>query len=383
MKRIILYSLLVAAILFSCAPVKESVIDLAKAVGENETPLLSSLASEIRYIPLETQQESVLDRPTHIYVYNSEIFIECHMMKFFRVFDTNGNYLRTVDRHGNGPEEYRTFFDSTFEMEGDGVISVLERHMIRRYDTQGNFIGTIDLDQNALRYYRNLEYLGNGMYKLDATVNDSVSVVLFDSNGKEIDSKLVGISFTQKYESISLSVPPVVSFSNDNFLVQNVGMDTIYRYDRNLNRSFAYQIDCGKYDYLYKTNDMFNMIQFAIGCLIDSQNYLIMGVTLPKNEFAHLRNDNAESFRLIYEKSTGKTYFPKVGPQYKVAGFKNDLDNGPAFSPKYLVGNKMYSFIDAIDFIESAEFSGSEQMKEVASKLTEDSNPVLVEVTLK
>jgi hypothetical protein len=43
----------------------------------------------------------------------------------------------------------------------------------------------------------------------------------------------------------------------------------------------------------------------------------------------------------------------------------------------------MYQLIEAIDFIEMAEKSTSARMKEVASQLTEDSNPVVVEVTLK
>ncbi len=44
---------------------------------------------------------------------------------------------------------------------------------------------------------------------------------------------------------------------------------------------------------------------------------------------------------------------------------------------------KMYRLVDAVDFIEFAQMVNSTRMKEVASKLTDDSNPVLVVVTLK
>jgi len=53
------------------------------------------------------------------------------------------------------------------------------------------------------------------------------------------------------------------------------------------------------------------------------------------------------------------------------------------FYPIYIKDGKMYQMLDAIDFIEYAEVSNSAKMKEVAATLTEESNPVLVVVTLK
>ena len=64
-------------------------------------------------------------------------------------------------------------------------------------------------------------------------------------------------------------------------------------------------------------------------------------------------------------------------------GMKNDIDNGAPFLPRSIVGNKMYQIIDAITFMDLASKCNSLKMKEVATKLTEESNPVLVEVTLK
>ena len=53
------------------------------------------------------------------------------------------------------------------------------------------------------------------------------------------------------------------------------------------------------------------------------------------------------------------------------------------FYPTYIKDGKMYQMLDAIDFIEFAEISSSAKMKEVSASLTEESNPVLVIVTLK
>ena len=62
---------------------------------------------------------------------------------------------------------------------------------------------------------------------------------------------------------------------------------------------------------------------------------------------------------------------------------KNDLDNGAPFLPSSIVDNKMYQIVDAITFMELAEKSNSQKMKEVAASLTEESNPVIIEVQLK
>ena len=57
--------------------------------------------------------------------------------------------------------------------------------------------------------------------------------------------------------------------------------------------------------------------------------------------------------------------------------------SGMSFLPKAAKGNAMYQLVDAYRFIESAERSTSDKMKEVAATLTEDSTPILVKAILK
>ena len=66
-----------------------------------------------------------------------------------------------------------------------------------------------------------------------------------------------------------------------------------------------------------------------------------------------------------------------------MAGFINDIDGGMPFWPQRIRENKMYSFVDAGKFIDMSKRCNSAKMKEVASILTYESNPVLIEVTLK
>ena len=73
----------------------------------------------------------------------------------------------------------------------------------------------------------------------------------------------------------------------------------------------------------------------------------------------------------------------KFNSEDSAAVFTNDIDGGMNFYPQYIKDGKMYQLVNAIDFIEMAEKSTSARMKEIAAQLTEESNPVVVEVTLK
>ena len=376
--------LFLALFLFSCKPTDSNVINFVDALEANETPLLSSIASEIKYIPLESNSESPIDIVTNLHINDSLIVIECHRMKFFRVFDKDGNYLRTIDRKGNGPEEYSTFFGSAFEDDG-GIVSVLQRNMIKRYNSLGEYVGSIQLDQSQTRYFRELNYIGDNLYKLNSSCGDSTYIEIFDIEGKRANSTFAAKSYTQRIGEISLTLPPTITYTNDLFYVIGVGNDSIYRYDKELNSSLAYMIDFGKYDYLNQSNDINDLIQFGQSFFIELDNCLIMSLALPHKEFSHIKGDNLlkGGHMLVYDKLSGETLIPQPDPVYNISGFRNDIDKGPSFSPSYMYGNKMYMFIDAINFLEYAEKCKSEEMKKVAAKITEESNPVLVEVTLK
>ncbi|MBR4882871.1 MAG: hypothetical protein IKU18_03220, partial [Bacteroidales bacterium] len=86
---------------------------------------------------------------------------------------------------------------------------------------------------------------------------------------------------------------------------------------------------------------------------------------------------------IYYDKCTSESF---VLPFYeKLCGyaFKNDVDGGLPFAIHMMIGNKLYQLVDAERFIELAQDCKSEKVKEIASQLTYDSNPVVIIATLK
>ena len=88
--------------------------------------------------------------------------------------------------------------------------------------------------------------------------------------------------------------------------------------------------------------------------------------------------------RMKFNPSGKNSYIlPCVADFNFTSAFENDLDNGAPFRVMAVNGNKMYQFISALDFITLADKYNSPKMKQLAATLNEESNPVLVTVTLK
>lgn len=86
---------------------------------------------------------------------------------------------------------------------------------------------------------------------------------------------------------------------------------------------------------------------------------------------------------ILYNKITGETLSPSAGNPVWMGGMTNDLDGGFPFWPEIVADGKMFQVVKAVDFIKLSKIYNSEKIKAIASKLTEDSNPVVVVATLK
>ena len=116
----------------------------------------------------------------------------------------------------------------------------------------------------------------------------------------------------------------------------------------------------------------------------DDSSYLIP-FTANASDFPegmpYFNNKNEGS--ILFDHETGKTRVFSYNPTVGMAGFVNDLDNGLPFYPALIQNGKMYQCIDAIQLLEKAQYVDSKALKEIAATLGEESNPVIVEVTLK
>ena len=100
--------------------------------------------SEIRYVPLETNDESLIAEIEKVYLYKELIIIFDQRANRILLFDMDGKYIRKIGRKGGGPNEYFSLNDIFFE-ESSGLIYAHERskNVIFVYDLEGQIIETI------------------------------------------------------------------------------------------------------------------------------------------------------------------------------------------------------------------------------------------------
>ena len=88
----------------------------------------------------------------------------------------------------------------------------------------------------------------------------------------------------------------------------------------------------------------------------------------------------------IFDKNTGKLILLNQPVKHKYLGFRNDLDGGPCFWPKYISAeDEMVTWWTADEFLDIyGQLSNpSAELKSIAEKLNSDDNPVLMVVKLK
>ena len=124
-----------------------------------------------------------------------------------------------------------------------------------------------------------------------------------------------------------------------------------------------------------------NLITSSNDIFLETDYFIIGTIFLPKDYV--IENDLRPQSHFIYDKLTRTTKLLKYPEDDYFAGFTNDIDGGMPFWPTKHIGNKLYQFVDAGTFIEMSEKYNSPRMKEIAATLTENSNPVMIEATLK
>lgn len=389
-----LLALAVCTTLLGCNPKQENagqlpVIDVAGAYDNITEVNLSEYASSIEYIPLQTTNESMIpgniigmklaptDKGVVIFTSNSS------NTPFH--FSNTGKFISKIGTAGRAEKEFGSVFNA---FPHNNFIDIADYQKIITYNLKdGSFVKSTPVNLGHSLSYRYPDGIYTYLETNFQTKQDNIFVI--DSTGKEIASKLLGQYEPNKPTAKSLeNTPPegsgMFSFAtirNNTPLLcagQNSPVifinekDTVYTVDKTAAISPKYLINYGE----FRPGFYLNSIFFETDKFITSRALF--------NAKLYLVEDKYRFLYFVYDKQSGQTRGLEVDPATKSAGFTNDLDKGGiTFYPITLKDSKMYQLVDAIKFMDYAEQSSSRKMKEVAAQLDEESNPVMVVVTLK
>jgi hypothetical protein len=373
-----------SSIVFAQVP---EIINIESGMNNPGNLVLSDIAYEIKYIPLETDEYNLIGNVNKIKFNDDYIFVQDGNPPSLHVFDHNGKYIRKIGKHGRGPNEFSYLNDFTFSNIKPRVWLLTSiPYKIIEYNLNGSFVKQIEYSMSD--NYNRIEFLFNNKYLIMRTNsfgNTPFTFSIFSEDGKHLKNAILPEQFEYS-GSVSSSKNNFWFnvFNNNCYVMDNVLNDTLYRISSSLEFLPKYIFDSGKYrqtlDFrqnfteYYKRKDL---------------NYIIHNTFFETSKvliYCYLFKMNS---RLnYYDKTLKKSY------TFKNKGIPNDLDGGFDFIPEFQINDLIIGYISVLelkDYVASDIFKNStpkypekkKELERLAKSLDENDNPVLMLVKLK
>ncbi len=395
------------------------IIDMEEIVNQPITELnLSMVADSLEYIPLETLSESLIDRTGHVVLTEEFIFLQTlhNILKFSR----DGKYLSKIGSQGRGPGEYVTMRNISIDIDKERLLifpNIASELLIYTFDNK--YFGKIPLFDSYLDLALTVYYAGNDHFIASGVglwpgefSEEMFLIALLDSTGKiieKVDSPLMQSSDYINNNNIFYPGTGAPSYYDTVALSIGWGCDTIYavsqygidpRYILNFGRYDApFEI---KYGYSYDQDERRRIMENRYGYLwlsgtpIETRNYLFLQFSF--NDYLYLAAYNKFTGQsLVFrEKGTVRSGLVGYSSRHNIEsfGFKNDLDGGLYFYPRWtnLNSNVWITSYNAFELMSSLEvirerdpenLQKHKRLVDLIGKLDENDNPVLVVAHLK
>jgi hypothetical protein len=365
-----------STILYGCATDTRNdvyFIDVRKAVKSQEQIfLLSELATQIEYIPLETHQNVLLQEIQEITLLDDFIFIRDSQSVY--QFNIQGKFIRQLGAVGNGPGEYTGAIRFALdEVNNEVLIHCLNLRILKVYDlASGDFL-----------YDRQMPFLAMGLSILPGG-NPVIFTGDFNQRGALFNLNEVYMLNREKQ-----LIDSIANASRVNFNTHIMGSARVFSDSKHVYYQYNFR------DTLYKIDQDFNRATFAVYRLGNSKDKDNLDI-LPTNEIQHpdflwvsrvlacknkifltanlglLLGNYTRDHRIIYNTTSGTLS--------RVASLNNDLDNGLPFWPDWVKDNILITIYNPSEILEFyTHGDGKKQQKpEVLYNLDENSNPVVV-----
>ena len=241
-----LFSFLCLCCVLSVSAQKPVVINLAKAISESPKEImLNELASDIRYVPLETTDDCLMNNEFYIMQYTGEDIITSGIFHF----DKNGKFLNKIGSKGQGPEEYLQGLFAFGDWKNK-LLYVQNWTTLTCYGFDGTFVRSVPTPQlnmgAAGLFDENHILYSNDIYYADKA--NPIQLYMVDSqNGKTVSKWRGHLEENKKYGMILTSRDFMYNY--DNSLFYKTALDNeIFKILSNKKRQLEYKFDCSGKD---------------------------------------------------------------------------------------------------------------------------------------
>ena len=241
-----LFSFLCLCCVLSVSAQKPVVINLTKAISESPKEImLNELASDIRYVPLETTDDCLMNNEFYIMQYTGEDIITSGIFHF----DKNGKFLNKIGSKGQGPEEYLQGLFAFGDWKNK-LLYVQNWTTLTCYGFDGTFVRSVPTPQlnmgAAGLFDENHILYSNDIYYADKA--NPIQLYMVDSqNGKTVSKWRGHLEENKKYGMILTSRDFMYNYDNSLFYkpaLENV----IFKILSPKKRQLVYKFDCSGKD---------------------------------------------------------------------------------------------------------------------------------------
>jgi hypothetical protein len=344
-------------------------IDLEKNITNIKSIPLSTLGSNLKYVPLETDTACLVQSITNAFLTDSFIFISDYnrLLKF----DINGKYLKKIGSKGRGPGEYPSLGNFIID-KNNREIYVLSSRIILVYDFDGNFVKDFKIEFPCRQFIlnENDELIFHPFNMPTPTTDKVYSWYIMDKMGT-IHTKIVN-TLKRVNKAVIIPVSPLYMYNGTPHFME-FGVDTLYNYDNHKKIPYAiFQPGNLKFPPDPTMSEVPGINgKIWVNEIRETKSML----------FVNLWWDLSDSIsNCVFDKSSSSFSLLKDN------GFTNDIDGGLTFWPKKIISdNLMLDYVDAYDLIKYSKNKRqndnneeTSQLNEVVKQLNETSNPVLI-----
>ncbi len=357
--------------------------------AEQSSLKISEIADEITYVPLAS--DSILANIMNVTFCNDEYFVKDNKSKFLR-FDKSGNLLNQIGRRGKGPGEYR--YASNFVIHpktGNIYISGGNPEQLMVFSREGQFLKTIELTKKGVL---SLDINGENLFLfyLDGSEHNEENMELLDTDGNIILSYPNKFKYERGRGFVGFMGECITYLFNGKLHFKEIFSDTIFSIEgQNMIPQIILNSEDKRFTPEIRTKVIEEVSVDPRAPSVSMMNSVIQSNLFETSNFLFYNYGyNKKGRTLIFNKSTNKTIEIDVKE-----GIINDLDGGLNIHLKMKKDdNTVFSWINAYElkeYVTSEAFKNStplypekkKELEQLANRLTENDNPVLMLVKLK
>jgi len=359
-------------------------VDINPSSQPKGSLMLSDLAVQVEYIPLETNKNCVVGVISSFDISDNYIAVCVNQTDEIFLFTRTGKFITKIGKRGQGPGEF-LYPNSIFIDESKKCLYVYGGNQkLLVYDFTGKYITSYSFNRRNIMVfeYNNNQFITGA---ISTQSNEDYFVYsIWDSTLKQIKQAVKGVPVEIRGGSCHVG-PPLSCYIYRGFphMKESVLNDTIYQLNKNKEFIPKYIINCGRYGMTPEVKgdaDHFseNSKRYVCGMFFyETSNFLMSKY-----------NFNNEWIPCYFDKKTNKLlYFISKD------GIQDDYSGGIDFWPSKQINDYWYAFYNASELLDKFDkqkkiapkgpSATALKIQSIIKNLDTEDNPVLIAVKLK